>query len=264
MTRRAIVTGAGSGIGRATALALAARGHDVGLTFNRNSAGADETADSVRALGRRAYAARVDLTEPACAEPVIDGLADKLGGVDVLVNNAAVNPRATLLKGTLADWAATLDANLVGPWACSRAAARRMIHGGRGGRIVNVTSILAFAPLEGGGPYCAAKAGLEMLTKVLALELAPHGITVNAVAPGHTATPMNYSVDELGAERIARPVIPQGHAASADEIARAIVFLASDDASYATGASLLVDGGLMLVSGPHELQRATGFPPQPD
>jgi NAD(P)-dependent dehydrogenase (short-subunit alcohol dehydrogenase family) len=126
-----------------------------------------------------------------------------------------------------------------------------------------VTSILAFVPLEGGGAYCASKAALEMLTKVLALELAPHGIAVNSVAPGHTMTPMNYPDEQLGGEPMERPVIPMARAADAAEIARAVAFLAGGEASYATGASLLVDGGLMLASGPQQLQRATGFPPKP-
>jgi NAD(P)-dependent dehydrogenase (short-subunit alcohol dehydrogenase family) len=262
--KRAIVTGGGSGIGRATALVLAERGLDVGVTYNRNEEGAYSLVAELEAAGRRAFAQRLDLRRPADADGVVERLADELGGVDVLVNNAGVNPRATTLEGSAEVWTETLDANLVGPWACARAAARRMIDQGRGGRIVNVTSILAFVPLEGGGPYCAAKAGLEMLTKVMALELAPHGIAVDSVAPGHAVTPMNYPVEQIGDEPIERPVVPLGRAAAAEEIARAIAFLAGGDASYATGASLLVDGGLILASGPQELQRATGFPPRPE
>jgi NAD(P)-dependent dehydrogenase (short-subunit alcohol dehydrogenase family) len=259
---RAIVTGGGSGIGRATALLLAERGFDVAITYNTNARGAEALAGEIEAASRRAFSARLDLTRPQDAEAVVDGLVDALGGVDVLVNGAGVNPRAKVLEETTEGWVQTLSANLVGPWACARTAARHMIDSGRPGRIVNVTSILAFVPLEGGGAYCAAKAGLEMLTKVLALELAPHGIAVNAVAPGHTMTPMNYDLEAVGDRPIERPVIPLGRSAGAEEIARAIAFLASGEASYATGASLLVDGGLMLASGPQELQRATGLPPQ--
>ena len=168
----------------------------------------------------------------------------------MLVNNAGVNRRATVLEETIEGFDRTLAVNLVGPWACAQAAARHMIDGGRGGRIVNVTSVLAFVALDGGGAYGAAKAGLELLTKVLALEFAPNAIKVNAVAPGHTATPMNYGPDDLAAATIERPVIPAARAAAPDEIAAAIAFLASPAASYATGASLLVDGGLLLASGP--------------
>jgi NAD(P)-dependent dehydrogenase (short-subunit alcohol dehydrogenase family) len=261
--RRAIVTGAGSGIGRATALQLAAAGCDVGVTYRANADGAEGVVAEIRALGRAAAHVALDLAEPAGAPAAIDALAGALGGVDVLVNNAGVNRRATVLEETIAGFDRTLAVNLVGPWACAQAAARHMIDGGRGGRIVNVTSVLAFVALDGGGAYGAAKAGLELLTKVLALELAPHGIKVNAVAPGHTATPMNYGPDDLAAATIERPVIPAARAASPDEIAAAIAFLASPAASYATGASLLVDGGLLLASGPQSLQDATGRPPEP-
>jgi NAD(P)-dependent dehydrogenase (short-subunit alcohol dehydrogenase family) len=262
--RRAIVTGAGSGIGRATALQLAAAGCDVGVTYRANAEAAEQVVDEVRGLGRSARAVELDLSDPSTAAAAIDALADALGGLDVLVNNAGENRRATVTEETVAGFDRTLAVNLVGPWACAQAAARHMIDGGRGGRIVNVTSVLAFVPLEGGGAYGAAKAGLEALTKVLALELAPYGIKVNAVAPGHTATPMNYGPADLAAASIERPVIPAARAASPDEIASAIAFLASPAASYATGASLLVDGGLLLASGPQSLQEATGLPPEPD
>jgi NAD(P)-dependent dehydrogenase (short-subunit alcohol dehydrogenase family) len=261
--RRAIVTGAGSGIGRATALRLAADGCDVGVTYRANAEGAESVVAEIRALGRAAAHVELDLATPPAATAAIDALAERLGGLDVLVNNAGVNRRATVLEETIEGFDRTLAVNLVGPWACAQAAARHMIEGGRGGRIVNVTSVLAFVALDGGGAYGAAKAGLELLTKVLALELAPHGIKVNAVAPGHTATPMNYGPDALEAATIERPVIPAARAAAPDEIAAAIAFLASPAASYATGASLLVDGGLLLASGPQSLQDATGRPPEP-
>jgi NAD(P)-dependent dehydrogenase (short-subunit alcohol dehydrogenase family) len=244
-------------------LALAAAGCDVGVTYRTNAAGAQSVVAEIGDLGRAAAHVELDLADPSAATAAIDALAGRLGGVDVLVNNAGVNRRATVLEETIADFERTLAVNLVGPWACAQAAARHMIDGGRGGRIVNVTSVLAFVALDGGGAYGAAKAGLELLTKVLALELAPHAIKVNAVAPGHTATPMNYGPDDLDAGTIERPVIPAARAAAPEEIAAAIAFLASPAASYATGASLLVDGGLLLASGPQSLQDATGRPPEP-
>jgi NAD(P)-dependent dehydrogenase (short-subunit alcohol dehydrogenase family) len=256
--RVAIVTGASSGIGAAAALLLAQQGCDVGITYRGNEAGARETAAAVEALGRRAAVRQLDLARPQDGDRVVGELADELGGVDVLVNNAASNPRADMLSATVGEWNETLAVDLVGPWACARAAAERMVAAGRGGRVINITSVLAFSPLTGGGLYCAAKAALELTTKVMALEWAQHGITVNAVAPGHTATPMNYDAQTLAQETIERPVIPLGRAASPEEVASAIAWLASPQASYATGSSLLVDGGLLLPSGPQGLLEATG------
>lgn len=256
----AIVTGASSGIGAATARLLADAGYDVGITYRANRDGAEQVAGAIVDRGRRAAVAQLDLEAPAEAQRAVTQLAEALDPPSVLVNNAATNPRVAVLDASVDDWQACLDANLVGPWACARAAARLMIDAGHDGRIVNVTSILAFVPLEGGAPYCAAKAGLEMLTKVMALELASHGIRVNAVAPGHVITPMNYRPTEVAAAAAPKPGIPLGRAASAEELAQAVVFLADPASSYATGASLLVDGGLMLASGPQQLQRATGLP----
>jgi hypothetical protein len=258
--RVAIVTGASSGIGAATAVRLARDGFDIGITFRDNAAGATETAAAVGSAGGRAAVARLNLDEPASAGQVISELGDELGRVDVLVNNAGFNRRASAFDETVDSWLHTLAVDLVGPWACAREAAGRMVAAGRGGRIVNVSSVLAFAPLHGGAAYCSAKAALEALTKVLALEWAQHGVTVNAVAPGHTATPMAYAPERLDGSEIPRPVIPLGRAAMADEVAGAIAYLASPDARYVTGASLRVDGGLLLASGPQQLEAATGVP----
>jgi NAD(P)-dependent dehydrogenase (short-subunit alcohol dehydrogenase family) len=257
--KAAIVTGAGSGIGRATALLLADAGFDVGMTFHRNASGAGQVVEEIDRRGSRGHAVALDLGDPRRAATAIEDLAERLGRLDVLVNNAGVNPRTPMLEATVEDWEWTLGVNLIGPWACARAAVPHM---SSGGRIVNITSVLAFAPLEGGGAYCAAKAGLELLTKVMALELAPRGIAVNAVAPGHTATPMNFPVGQLNGERIDRPVIPFARAADPEEVARVIAFLVAGDASYTTGASVTVDGGLLLASGPQALQVATGLPPE--
>jgi NAD(P)-dependent dehydrogenase (short-subunit alcohol dehydrogenase family) len=235
----AIVTGSDSGIGRATALALAHRGADVGITWHTDETGAHETAGRVRQVGARAIVARLDLTAGEEVSEVIGGLADGLGGVAVLVNNAGANHRAPVLEDDLAGWRRALEVNLTGPFLCAQAAARRMVAAGVAGRIVNVTSIHEHAPLPWAGAYCAAKAGLGMLTKVLALELAPYGITVNAVAPGHIATPMTGT----SPDRVL-PEIPLGRPGGPEEVAEVIALLAGG--GYATGASVLVDGGLAL------------------
>jgi NAD(P)-dependent dehydrogenase (short-subunit alcohol dehydrogenase family) len=261
MARRAIVTGASSGIGRATALELGRRGYDVGVTFQRDEAGAGATVGELERYGVRGFSVQLDLRAPESADAVIGRLADSLGGVDAFVNNAGANRRATVLEETVAGFSAALAVNLVGAWAAARAAAARMIADGTHGRIVNVTSILATQPLRGGGAYGAAKAGLEALTRVMALELAEHGIRVNAVAPGHTATPMNFPPEVLAAGPPARPVIPLGRAADTGELAEVIAFLVGEG-GYVTGTSLLVDGGLALASGPEALEAAIGLPPE--
>jgi NAD(P)-dependent dehydrogenase (short-subunit alcohol dehydrogenase family) len=248
----AIVTGSDSGIGRATAVALAARGHDVGVTWHTDRAGAEETLRLVERHGRQAEIVRLDLTAGEQVAEAIDDLADALGGLDVLVNNAGANHRAAVLDDRLDGWRRALEVNLTGPFVAAQAAARRMVAAGRGGRIVNVTSVHEREPLSHAGAYSAAKAGLGMLTRVMALELAPHGITVNAVAPGHIATPMTGKAG-LDARSIPLPQIPTGRPGAPEEVAAAIAYLT--EASYCTGASLLVDGGLLLTAAV-PLQRA--------
>jgi NAD(P)-dependent dehydrogenase (short-subunit alcohol dehydrogenase family) len=256
--RTALITGGSSGIGAATALALAGRGLDVAITWASGESRAAEVVERVRALGVRGGAWQLDLTEPARADDVVAAVLTELGRIDVLVNCAGVNRRAELTEETLDEFQRVLSVNLAGPWAMSRAVVPHMLERGSG-RIVNISSVLAFAPLSGGGAYCASKSAVEALTRVLALELAPRGIAVNAVAPGHAATPINYDED-FDVHSTPRPTIPMGRAADPAEIASAIAFLASGEASYVNGASLLVDGGLLLESGPESMQRAIGLP----
>ena len=247
MGRVAIVTGSDSGIGEATAIALAEAGCDVGVTWHQDEEGAARTAATVRAAGRRAAVARLDLLRLEEAAGVVDRLAGDLGGLDVLVNNAGTGIATPFLDQTLEDWRRVLDVDLTGAFVVAQAAARRMVAAGRGGRIVNVTSVHEHVPLEGAAAYCAAKGGLGLLTKVMALELAGHGITVNAVAPGEVATAMTGNED-TDPHTVKRPGIPLGRPGHAREIAAAVVWLASEDAGYATGASFVIDGGLLLMA----------------
>jgi NAD(P)-dependent dehydrogenase (short-subunit alcohol dehydrogenase family) len=243
----AIVTGASSGIGRGAAVALARDGFDVGVTWHTDEPEAQETARRVRDAGRRAQVRQLDLSDRDRIGDVIDDLAGSLGRLDVLVNNAAVSPRGGLLEETLERWDHTLAVNLTGPLLCAHSAVHRMIAQGDGGRIVNVTSIHEHTPLERAAAYAVSKAGLGMLTRVMALELAEHAITANAVAPGHVATPMNGYLAEH--DRLPpRPSIPLGRIAHPEEIADAIAYLCSPSASYITGATLPVDGGLSLTA----------------
>ncbi len=244
----AVITGADSGIGRATAVRLATQGVDIGITFHSDHEGADATAEEVRRRGHRAAVAAMDLTLLPEAADVIDRLADELGRLDVLVNNAGTGTATSFLDLDHTTVRQVVDVDLIGPFLCGQRAARRMIDQGDGGRIVNVTSVHEHQPRVGAAPYCAAKGGLGLLTQVMALELAEYGITVNAVAPGEIATPMTGQEDE-DVRTKHRSGIPLGRPGDAREVASVIAFLAGPEASYVTGASWAVDGG-MLRMGP--------------
>jgi NAD(P)-dependent dehydrogenase (short-subunit alcohol dehydrogenase family) len=244
----AIVTGSDSGIGKATAVVLARAGCDVGLTWDRDEAGVSSTVREVEALGRRAEARHLDLTRLPEAAAVVDELADALGGVDVLVNAAGTGMAVPFLDLAYEDWRAVLQVDLEGPFLLSQRAARRMVAAGHGGRIIHITSVHEHQPRVGSSAYDAAKGGLGLLGRTMALELAEHGITVNAVAPGEIATPMTGQED-VDPRTVHRPGVPLGRPGDAREVAAVVAFLASGAASYVTGASWPVDGG-MLQMGP--------------
>jgi NAD(P)-dependent dehydrogenase (short-subunit alcohol dehydrogenase family) len=244
----AIVTGANSGIGRATAVKLAENGFDVGITWHEDEDGARDTVREVEAAGRSAEARELDLTRPQDGPKVVGGLVDALGGgLDVFVNNAGTGHMTPFLEVGLDEWQRVIDVDLTGAFLCAQEAAKRMVARGTKGRIVNVTSVHEHVPLRGSSAYCAAKGGLGLLTKVMAVELAEHGITVNAVAPGEIATAMTGAEDE-DPHSIERPMIPAKRPGDAREIAATIAFLASPEAAYVTGASVVVDGGLLLMA----------------
>jgi NAD(P)-dependent dehydrogenase (short-subunit alcohol dehydrogenase family) len=246
--RRAIVTGADSGIGRATAVALADAGMDVGITWHSDEDGARSTADEVRARGVRAEVVQLDTTDLDRCGSIVAGLIDELGGVDVFVNNAGTGIMTSFLDTSLPEWRRVVDTDLTGAFVCMQRAARHMVAARRGGCIIAVTSVHAHQPMVGSAAYDAAKHGLSGLIKTMALELAWHGIRAVSVAPGEIATPMTGQTD-VDPRSEDRPGIPLGRPGDAREVAAVIAFLASRSAAYVTGASVSVDGG-MLQMGP--------------
>jgi NAD(P)-dependent dehydrogenase (short-subunit alcohol dehydrogenase family) len=245
----AIVTGGNSGIGRAAVDALADAGFDIGLTWHSEQERADEAVEAVRAKGRRAEARKIDLHESDRAGAVVDELADALGGLDVLVNNAGYGTSTPFVDISLEDFRGVVEVDLIAPFETTKAAAKRMIAAGTKGRIINVTSVHEHIPIEGSGPYTASKHALGGFTKVAALELGKHGITVNAVAPGQIATRMTGQEDQ---EPEPSDGIPLGRAGDAREIAAIIAFLTSPGAAYITGESIVADGGLRLIAASYQ------------
>ncbi len=243
--KTALITGGSRGIGKAIALRLAGQGADVAFSYKGNETAATATAGELEALGRRAVPIQGDVREPESAEAVVKSALEALGKLDILVNNAGITRDDLIMRMTPEAWRDVLETNLYGAFWTTKAVTRPMLKA-RGGRIINITSVSGQAGQMGQANYSSAKAGLIGLTKATARELASRGITVNAVAPGFVLTELTENLpDDLKAQITERT--PLGRFGTTEEIANAVAFLASDEASYITGQVLAVAGGLVMM-----------------
>ena len=244
--KTAIVTGAATGIGKAIAHRLGGSGANVVID---HIAGQREAAEAicadVRAAGGKALPVEADVSAEAGAGTLVARAVEEFGALDILVNNAGIEKAQPFVDTPVADWERIVRVNLLGTFLCSRAAARAMIDAGRGGRIINISSVHEDLAMPKNAPYAASKGGIRMLMRTIALELAPHGITVNDIAPGAIATPINEDVrSDADTRSQLLEEIPLGRVGQPEEIAALCAYLASNAAAYVTGATFVIDGGL--------------------
>ncbi len=244
MKRVALVTGASRGIGKAIALRLAADGHGVAVNYTANAEAADRVVDEIRAGGGTAIAVRADVGDSAAVADMFETVEDTLGRVEVLVNNAGITRDGLLLRMGPDDWNSVIETNLTSVYLCTRAAMRSMVRA-RWGRVISVSSISGISGNPGQANYAASKAGIIGFSKSIAREVGSRGITVNVVAPGFIETDMTEGLGDETARLVAEQAA-LARLGRPEEVAAAVGYLASDDAAYVTGQTLVVDGGLAL------------------
>jgi glucose 1-dehydrogenase len=242
----ALITGSDSGIGQATAVAFAEEGADVVVTYLHDAAGAASTRDQVEAAGRNAIVIQLDISDENQVGAAFDQAIAAFGTVDILMNNAGIDASGTEVCDLSTEtWDTAIRTNLYGPFFCARRFIRERKRQGGGGKVINVSSVHEDIPNAGGADYDCSKGAVRMLTRTLALELAPLGINVNSLAPGMVLTPFNQpAIDDPALLEEQVQSIPFKRAAAPEEIARLAVFIASGDADYCTGATFTMDGGL--------------------
>ena len=246
----AIVTGGNSGIGKAIALELAHQGADIVIDYISHPEATEDLEQQIIALGSQAIGVQADVSKVADLERLIGTAVTSLGRIDVMVNNAGIESRTSVLDTTEEQYDKVLDINLKSAFFGTQLAARQMIKQGGGGRIINITSVHEDWPMPGNTAYCLSKGGMRMLTRTTGVELAPHDILVVGVGPGAIATPINVStMEDPTLLKKLNDAIPLGRMAKPEEIATVVAFLAGDGASYITATTIFADGGIMQ-SGP--------------
>jgi len=245
----AIVTGGNSGIGKAIALGLARAGASIVIDYVADPAATDELEQEITKLGDRSIGVEADVSKVDELQRLVDAAVSSFGRVDIMVNNAGVETRTSVLDTTEAQYEKVLNINLKSAFFGTQFAARQMIKQGGGGRIINISSVHEDWPMPGNTAYCLSKGGMRMLTRTAGVELAPHGICVVGVGPGAVATPINLSTmqDPTLLDKLDK-AIPIGRMAQPEEIASVVVFLAGDGASYVTATTVFADGGIMQSS----------------
>jgi len=243
--KRALVTGSSKGIGQAIAIRLAQEGADVVVNYRSDPRGADDTVAEIRKTGRRALSIKGDLASVPSVEALIEQAWEGLGGLDILVNNAGIEINAPFWDVTESDYDRVLNVNLKGVFFATQVFVNKLRAERRGGKVINVSSVHEELPFPNFASYCASKGGLKMLTRNLAIELGPLGITINSIAPGAIETPINAKLLNDPAKLQALTAqIPLGRLGKTSDVAGLAAYLASSDADYATGATFTIDGGL--------------------
>ena len=242
--KKALVTGASRGIGKAIAIRLATEGVSVGVNYNASEQEAAKVVDEIQSLGGNAIILKGSVADSLEVQSLIQAAEDELGGLDILVNNAGITKDNLIMRLPEEDWDQVIDTNLKGAFLCTKAALRSMVRQ-RSGRIINMSSVVAITGNAGQSNYTAAKAGLIGFTKTVAKEVASRGITVNAIAPGFIETQMVDAISSQLQQKILER-IPLGYFGTPEDVAGVVAFLASEDARYVTGQVIGIDGGLSL------------------